>query len=119
MTLIENRQIPVEPTRSGVLRTLHVLGAPLTHVFLHLKTVLDNTTCDGFQAEWDRLIMENDCCYRLQDLAVTGADLIESSIPRGAEIGLTLNRLLDAVMDGLCPNEKESLLELAAKKPVQ
>lgn len=118
-TIVEYRQMPIVPTRSGVLHTLHALGPQLTNTLLHLKTILDDIDCAEFEAERNRLIADNDLCYRLQDLAVTGTDLIESGIPRGVDIGLTLNRLLCAVMDGDCPNEKEKLLELATKKPVQ
>lgn len=49
-------------------------------------------------------------CVRLDTLCVSGGDLIELGI-RGAEIGKTLNLLLDGVMRGSIPNEREVLLE--------
>lgn len=118
-TLVRNWQLPINATRRCVLQTLHALGPQLTNTFICLKKTIEHTNVDGFQAEWSRLIEANDCCYQIQDLALNGADLMASGIPHGPKIGLTLNHLLTAVMDGACPNEKEQLLKYATKKPVQ
>ena len=49
-------------------------------------------------------------CFSLDTLAVSGADLIKNGIEPGRKIGLTLERLLDLVIEGKCKNEKEALL---------
>ncbi|MBR5751200.1 MAG: hypothetical protein IKX84_02325, partial [Clostridia bacterium] len=54
-------------------------------------------------------------CFTLSFLAVKGNDLIATGIAPGKQIGDTLQRLLDAVMDGEVPNERETLLRLAAQ----
>ena len=57
-----------------------------------------------------REIRETDECFSLSGLAVGGDDLIALGIPRGKQIGVILGTLLDAVIDGSLPNEKEPLL---------
>ena len=46
----------------------------------------------------------------LKQLAVSGNDLLALGIPQGKAVGQMLNRLLEAVMDGSLPNEREALL---------
>ena len=118
-TLVGNRNIDLYPTRSHVLRALNQLGPELLRDILCIRTYTDHCNYEAFQAMWDRLIMENDLCYRTKHLAITGSDLMAEGVPSGPEIGATLSFLLDAVINGTCPNRKEKLLELATKKPVQ
>lgn len=61
-------------------------------------------------------LLEEEACFTLKDLAVKGRDLMEIGYPPGKELGKLLDRLLEAVMDGLCPNEKEALLRLAKEQ---
>ncbi len=51
--------------------------------------------------------------YRLKDLAVTGNDLAGIGILPGPEMGRVLKTLLDQVMDGQLPNERNMLLKAA------
>lgn len=54
-----------------------------------------------------------DECLTLKKLAISGNDLIALGIPKGKEIGNTLNALLEQVIDGRLPNEKCALLAAA------
>ena len=54
-----------------------------------------------------------DACLSLKTLAVKGDDLIALGVPPGKRIGSILSCLLDAVIDGTLPNEKEALLARA------
>ena len=54
-------------------------------------------------------------CFSLGSLAVKGSDLIAAGLKPGKTMGETLQRLLEAVMDGEIPNEREPLLSLALK----
>ena len=47
--------------------------------------------------------------YKLSSLAIGGSDLLALGY-RGERVGVTLNRLLDLVMQGKCKNEREELL---------
>ena len=58
-------------------------------------------------------VLQEDECFSLKDLAVNGKDLIGIGYKTGKELGNTLNRLLQLVIDGDCPNEKEKLLQEA------
>ena len=58
-------------------------------------------------------VLQEDECFSLKDLAVNGKDLIGVGYKTGKELGNTLNRLLQLVIDGDCPNEKEKLLQEA------
>ena len=54
-------------------------------------------------------------CISLSDLKVTGTDLMEMGIPKGPEVGMILNMLLDEVLKVPSRNEKEVLLALARR----
>ena len=58
-------------------------------------------------------VLQEDECFSLKDLAVNGKDLIGIGYKTGKELGNTLNKLLQLVIDGDCPNEKEKLLQEA------
>ena len=60
-------------------------------------------------------VLQEDECFSLKDLAVNGKDLIGVGYKAGKELGNTLNKLLQLVIDGDCPNEKEKLLQEAKK----
>ena len=65
-------------------------------------------------AALDALLAEEPC-FTLKDLAVNGRDLMAAGL-KGKAVGEALQALLEAVMDGRVPNEKEALLsELAGK----
>ena len=74
------------------------------------KGVLGNgPDFDRVQALLEEISRE-DACLSLKDLAVNGHDLMALGI-RGREIGETLNRLLEKVIDEELPNAREVLLE--------
>lgn len=55
-------------------------------------------------------ILEEENCFTLKQLAVTGRDLMEAGIAAGPGLGETLNHLLDLVLEEPKRNEKEWLL---------
>ena len=58
-------------------------------------------------------IIKQQLCFSLRDLDVNGRDLIAAGVTEGAEIGKTLNRLLEMVIDELLENEKDKLIAAA------
>lgn len=58
-------------------------------------------------------ILEQDDCFSLKKLAVDGKDVMQVGIKEGPEVGLVLNKLLEAVIDGQVANEPDALLKLA------
>lgn len=60
-------------------------------------------------------IKQDQDCFSLKDLAVNGKDLIAIGYQPGKIIGVTLNKLLDLVMDDKIKNDREILLEKASE----
>ncbi len=56
-------------------------------------------------------LLREKACFTLKDLAIGGSDLIALGVPKGPQVGKTLKHLLELVMDGACPNQREALLE--------
>ena len=69
--------------------------------------------CRELNEALDALLAGNPC-FTLKDLAVNGRDLTAAGL-RGKEIGETLERLLGMVMDGQIVNERDALMDEAAK----
>ncbi len=57
-------------------------------------------------------VLEQEACFSLKQLAVRGGDLVAMGLS-GPAIGRMLNCLLDHVVDGELPNEREALLKFA------
>lgn len=68
----------------------------------------------ALQAEAERLTAENACC-RVSQLAVNGRDLMAAGVRPGPGLRQVLNVLLEAVITGQTPNEKDALLAAAAQ----
>ncbi len=87
-----------EPARVQLRRLLRMFGGDAVRGALEIRG-------DG-TALLERILTDGDC-FSLKQLAVTGCDL---GLPPGPEVGKRLNRLLDAVIEGELPNERELLL---------
>ena len=71
-------------------------------------------TFAALQAEAEQLTAENACC-RVSQLAVNGRDLMAAGVRPGPGLRQVLNALLEAVITGQTPNEKDALLAAAAQ----
>ena len=68
----------------------------------------------ALRAETEQLTAENACC-RVSQLAVNGRDLMAAGVRPGPGLRQVLNALLEAVITGQTPNEKDALLAAAAQ----
>ena len=68
---------------------------------------------DKAEAILERLLAE-DACFSLKQLAVKGGDLLALGLS-GPAVGRTLEELLEKVLDGALPNEREALLAYLRK----
>lgn len=59
-------------------------------------------------------VLQEKACFTLKDLAVNGTDLMQVGYVAGKQLGITLNRLLDCVMDGTVINDTDILVNLTA-----
>lgn len=121
--LVAEHHRTIQPTERSVRRLLSALGEQDTRRLLALRRA-DNGALvdwlveprlrelDEIEAVLDRLIAEQGR-LSLGTLALHGDDIIALGVPPGRDVGLILHRLLDAALDGECPNEREPLASLA------
>ncbi len=120
LTLVQWHDVPIEQTQKAMRRLLHKLGEQGVRDLLQVKRA-DNlaqaSAYHGRQGQIDTLeallqqALEQDACFTLRQLAVNGRDLLEQGY-RGREVGAALQFMLDAVIDGTLPNEKQALLKV-------
>ena len=67
------------------------------------------------QAELAAQLDTDGVCCRVSQLAVNGRDLMAAGIPAGPGLRRTLEALLDAVVRGQLPNERQRLLDAAGQ----
>ena len=123
MLLVEQHDTVFNGTEKQLKRIVRKIGNEAARQLILLHRADVSAQAEQHRAERieesDRLLAmlhsleEADACMSLKQLAVSGNDLIALGIPQGKAIGTTLNSLLDAVMDGRLPNEREALLEAA------
>lgn len=65
---------------------------------------------DAFERLLGEAVAEN-ACWTLDKLAIKGSDLIARGMPPGPEVGKALKGALNAVIDGIVPNDREKLLD--------
>lgn len=78
---------------------------------------VDEDIPNGLTALWTKLeeLSEREGAMSLKTLAVGGRDLMALGYPQDPNLGQTLNRLLNLVINGSLPNEKQVLLDQAEK----
>lgn len=114
-----DREIP--RTDKSIRRALRILGEADLRRLIALKRADNLAQAPAYrdrQRELDkaeeileRLLAEG-ACFSLRQLAVDGRDMMRLGLT-GPAIGQTLNALLDAVVNGETPNEREALLTAA------
>lgn len=105
--LTEGLSLPLSCERVTLLQALGLLGEQDLRLVLSVRG-------DGEVQKALAALLAEDPCYTLRQLAVNGRDLLEMGF-RGAAVGAMLEKLLAAVMDADCPNERDALLAYAAK----
>lgn len=63
-----------------------------------------------------QIIKEQNACFSLKDLQVTGKDILALGIKEGTEIGAILTELLELVMDNQLENKRDVLLDYLKKR---
>ena len=100
------------PTKSGVKRAMSRFSAA---AFASAAEIAEKLY--GAPAEYSalcRAVTESGEPYRISDLAVNGADLMNAGVPE-KEIGAALERLLDAVIDAPELNDRKPLMAMITK----
>ena len=116
--LVEWHDRDIPRTERSVRRAVRALGE---ENFRRLMTIKRGDNKGQASKYWGRqeeisrleelleLALEADACFSLKQLAVNGRDLMEIGLS-GQEIGEMLNFLLEQVVEGLVPNDRDALL---------
>lgn len=122
LTLVRSHDLPLAPEERCLRRRLNRLGEQNLRLLVQVEEADTNSKSSSgggylaslreIPAVMDRML-EQGQCFSLKNLAVNGNDLVRAGIPEGAAVGQVLQALLDAVLDGKCPNSKTELLHYA------
>ena len=118
--LVQYHDYPVPESEKGIRRAANRIGTELMPLLFLVKRA-DVAAQSGYLEqekletlthleEIYRYVLEQGQCLSLKDLAVGGRDLIAAGMKPGKEIGDTLQRLLDLVLEDPECNTKEYLL---------
>lgn len=121
-TIVRYHDVPLSDTDKSVRRLLRKYGLETVRDIC-LAHICDDSAktpeCAGRCGEWCAVLsraeaLAQSCCLTLKDLAVDGKALSGLMEP-SPEMGKALKFLLDEVINGNFPNEREFLLKEAAK----
>lgn len=111
----------IEPTKRVVKRWLNRIGVEqfkrlmdirLADIQAHAKGTQDSRIQrrNEVLSIMEEVLLEEQC-FKLKDLAINGNDIVnELNVPEGKYIGRLLNKALNAVIDGVIKNDKESII---------
>ena len=120
VTPVSEEEAPGTPGSDQTLMAKRLLGRyelPTIQRLTTLCSARHPEQAEAFaalRAEAERLTAENACC-RVSQLAVNGRDLMAAGVRPGPGLRQVLNALLEAVITGQTPNEKDALLAAAAQ----
>ncbi|USF28042.1 CCA-adding enzyme [Firmicutes bacterium ASF500] len=120
VTLVEHHDVQIPCRDRSIRKWLGRLGPETFFQLLEVKRtdgmgqsyelVKDRLTqLEEMKAKAEEIIAQGQC-FSLKDLAVSGRDVIAAGIAPGPEVGRVLNGLLEQVLNGEVPNEREELL---------
>lgn len=120
VSLVEYHDVQLPCLERSVRRWLGRLGPEAFFQLLEVKRA-DNMgqayeKVKGRLAELEELramaeeIIAQGQCFSLKDLEVNGRDVLAAGVPAGPQVGRVLNGLLERVLRGELPNERDILL---------
>ena len=111
------RETSAAPDTAAIRKLLGRYGLTAVQRLAALGTALHPERAADFAAQArsaEQMEADGVCC-RISQLAVNGRDLMAAGIPAGPGLRRVLEALLDGVIRGEYPNEKQALLEQAHK----
>ncbi len=113
--LVDNADRQIEPTPYQVRKSIVETGNDLIPSLLSMKRSVchqDPASIDAYERLYHKILNDRDC-ISMKDLAVCGNDLMaELKMKPGKELGDTLKKLFEKVLEDPSLNEKEKLLSL-------
>lgn len=115
-----------EPSRASIRRAMSQMEPELFDDLLTLKMCLSEAASNDGELRWLRQVRDlteeirrSRDCISLKTLAVSGYDIMGAGVKPGREVGSTLARLLDMVLEEPQRNTKEYLLAHLEQKKGQ
>ena len=117
--LVDWHDRPIALTEQGVARALRRLGERDLRRLIQVKRADNLAQAPAYWTRQQELdlgeqlleqVLAQNACFSLKQLAVNGRDLLALGL-RGPAIGETLEALLNRVVDGELPNDREALLK--------
>ena len=119
--LVEHHDAQIQPRSQSVRRWLGRLGPEAFFQLLEVKRadsmgqapekVQDRLAeLEEIRAKAEQILAEGQC-LTLKELAVDGRDVMAAGIAPGPEVGRVLGGLLEQVLGGEIPNERDALLD--------
>ena len=102
-------QAPLGPEKAGIRRFLSRMTPYQFDGCLRLKALDKDPRTEEIRRLWEEIEKDGDC-VSLKELAVGGGDLLAAGM-EGKEIGETLRRLLELVLEDSSLNRRDLLLE--------
>ena len=118
--LVKIHDVQIEETDTAVKRCMNKHTPEIFFLLLKMKradTLAQSPMCRERLEYLDRLekraneIINRKACFSMKDLAVNGNDLIKLGVKPGKELGNILKYLLEAVIEGKLPNDKNTLIK--------
>jgi tRNA nucleotidyltransferase (CCA-adding enzyme) len=120
--LVKAHDVPLDPVFKNVRRRLAQYGEEKVRLLLEvkradiaahsMKSAYRLKELSKFEVLLDQAI-EEQMCFSFSAMVVNGKDLIGIGIPAGTRLGSIKKQLLNEIIDGALPNEKEALLKRA------
>ena len=119
--LVGHHDSPAEKNVEEVKRRLSRYGEEKYRALIDLRRADNSAQSEDFKRteQHDRClemlseILESQSCFALKNLKINGDDLLALGFPKGSLIGQTLSALLDGVITGKYPNNREELHKIA------
>lgn len=119
--LVKWHDYQIHPSMRGVRRSLLKVGNDIYPYLLEIKKADMLAQSDYKRQEraeqlteigtYYERVLEQQQCFSLKDMAVTGKDLIQAGMPAGKQLGGVLQQLLEWVIEHPEDNKKDILLE--------
>ena len=118
LTLVERHDCELPLSEKSVRKNLARYGEEAVRALLAVKRADNLAQAPEYRdrqvliGQWEdllNLVLQEGACFSLRQLAVRGGDLTALGL-RGPAVGRVLQALLDQVLDGKLPNDREILL---------
>ncbi|MBR1454137.1 MAG: CCA tRNA nucleotidyltransferase [Lachnospiraceae bacterium] len=119
--LVKIHDDKIQATKKSIRKWISKIGKKQfeRYIEVHRADVLAHSKI-ALETSWGKFeqlysvyqeVIEENSCMSINKLAVNGRDLMNIGMKQGKEIGITLNKLLDAVINEEVENTKEQLIE--------